>query len=222
MQAIVFDAPNGVRLTELDVPKPAHGEALVDIRAAGLCAGDLYIFTGRNPYVSYPRVGGHEFAGRVVALGPDTAGPAPGSRVVIDPFIGCGTCYACRIGKRNCCANLEIVGVHRDGGFAPFATVPVANLVPTPDGLSDFHAAFAEPVAIGLQGCRRASVGHGDTVLVLGAGPIGLALVEVARARGAKVFATDIDTNRLDMAEKLGASPLARPVSASSSSHAMR
>ena len=140
--------------------------------------------------------------------GPGVSTPPLGARVVVDPFIGCGTCYPCRIGKRNCCARLTIVGVHRDGGFAPFVTAPAGNLIPVPEALSDFAAAFAEPVAIGVQGCRRGQVTAADRVLVLGAGPIGLAIVEVARAIGAEVFATDLAPERLGIAERLGAIPL--------------
>lgn len=208
MRAAIFDGPGAIRLADVPAPRPAAGEALVRVRAAGLCAGDLYIFTGKNPYVTYPRIGCHEIAGVVEALGPGTEGPPPGTRVVVDPFIGCGTCYPCRVGKRNCCANLTIVGVHREGGFADLVVAPVANLNPVPEGLSDFEAAFAEPVAIGVQGCRRGGVGAEDTVLVLGAGPIGLALVEVARSRGATVYATDLAPERLATAAELGATPV--------------
>jgi L-gulonate 5-dehydrogenase len=209
MRAAIFDKPGVLRISEAPKPEPAAGEALVSVKAAGLCAGDLYIYTGKNPYVSYPRIGCHEIAGRVEAYGPGGSGPAIGSRVVADPFIGCGRCYPCRIGKRNCCANLTIVGVHREGGFADFVTVPASNLVPVPDNLSDFEAAFAEPVAIGVQGCRRGMVTKEDTVLVVGAGPIGLAIVEVALAYGAKVYATDLSTERLAIAAELGATPIA-------------
>jgi L-gulonate 5-dehydrogenase len=209
MRAAIFDEPFQIRVADAPKPAPQAGEALVRVEAAGLCAGDLYIYTGRNPYVTYPRIGCHEIAGRVEALGPGTSGPAIGSRVVVDPFIGCGTCYPCRIGKRNCCANLTIIGVHREGGFADFVTAPVSNLVPVPDNLTDFEAAFAEPVAIGVQGCRRGMVTADDTVLVLGAGPIGLAIVEVARAHGAKVYATDLSAERLSIAAELGAIPIA-------------
>lgn len=208
MRAAIFDEPFSLRITDAPRPEPKKGEVLVQVAAAGLCAGDLYIYTGKNPYVSYPRIGCHEIAGRVVGYGPDTSGPPPGSRVVVDPFIGCGRCYPCRIGKRNCCANLTIIGVHREGGFAEYVTAPIGNLNPVPEGLSDFEAAFAEPVAIGVQGCRRGMVTADDTVLVLGAGPIGLAIVEVARARGATVYATDLSPERLATAAELGATPV--------------
>jgi L-gulonate 5-dehydrogenase len=208
MRAAIFDEPFSIRLADAPKPEPGPGEALVRVKAAGLCAGDLYIYTGKNPYVSYPRIGCHEIAGVVEAYGPDAGGPPIGTRVVIDPFIGCGHCYPCRIGKRNCCANLTIVGVHREGGFADYVTAPTGNLNAVPDNLSDFEAAFAEPVAIGVQGCRRGMVTGDDTVLVLGAGPIGLAIVEVARARGAKVYATDLSAERLSTAAELGATPI--------------
>ena len=208
MRAALFDAPLVIRMVDAPMPAPGPGEVLVEVRAAGLCAGDLYIYTGKNPYVSYPRIGCHEIAGRVVACGVGVSGPAPGTRVVVDPFIGCGLCYPCRVGKRNCCANLAIIGIHRDGGFAEYVTAPAQNLNPIPDGLDDFHAAFAEPVAIGVQGCRRGMVTAEDTVLVLGAGPIGLAVVEVAHAIGAKVYATDLSAERLATAADLGAIPV--------------
>ena len=158
--------------------------------------------------MSYPRIGGHEIAGDVVSLGPNTVGPPAGSHVVVEPFIGCGYCYPCRIGKSNCCANLQIIGIHREGGFADFVVAPVDRLHRVPAGLSPFHASFAEPVAIGVQACRRGEVTADDTVLILGAGPIGLALVEVVRARGARAYITDVAQERLDTAASLGATPL--------------
>jgi L-gulonate 5-dehydrogenase len=208
MQALLFDAPHAVRMVDAPTPAPGPGEVLVEVTAAGLCAGDLYIYTGKNPYVSYPRIGCHEIAGRVVDFGAGASGPAPGTRVVVDPFIGCGHCYPCRIGKRNCCANLTIIGIHREGGFAEYVTAPARNLNVIPDVVDDFHAAFAEPVAIGVQGCRRGMVTAADSVLVLGAGPIGLAIVEVARAIGATVYATDLSPERLETAAQLGAIPV--------------
>jgi L-gulonate 5-dehydrogenase len=209
MRAAIFDAPQAIRVADVAKPAPGPGEVLVKVKAAGLCAGDLYIYTGKNPYVSYPRIGCHEIAGVVESYGQGASGPAVGTRVVVDPFIGCGKCYPCRVGKRNCCANLTIIGVHREGGFADYVVAPAKNLNVVPEKLTDFEAAFAEPVAIGVQGCRRGQVTAEDTVLVLGAGPIGLAVVEVARAHGAKVYATDISAERLSTAAELGAIPVA-------------
>ena len=115
MHAAVFEAPFELTMQERERPVPKQGEALVKVDAAGLCAGDLYIFLGKNPYVNFPRVGGHEIAGHIDKLGPDTAGPRLGSRVVVEPFLGCKRCYPCRIGKPNCCADLKIIGAIRMG-----------------------------------------------------------------------------------------------------------
>jgi len=208
MEAAVFSAPFGLAMHERERPRPGPGEALVRVDAAGLCAGDLYIYLGKNPYVSYPRVGGHEIAGHVEALGPDTIGPKAGTRVVVEPFLGCGHCYPCRIGKPNCCANLRIIGAHQDGGFADYVIAPVQKLFEIPAGMSAYQASFTEPVAIGVQSCRRGQVSADDTVLILGAGPIGLALVEVANARGARTYITDVLPERLETAASLGATPI--------------
>ena len=208
MRAAVFGSTFDLQLRDVPRDAPVAGDVEVQVGAVGLCAGDLYIYTGKNPYVTYPRVGGHEIAGRVSALGAGVTGFAIGERVVVDPFIGCGHCYPCRVGKRNCCANLSIVGVHRDGGFAEAVRAPAANLHRIPEAISDFDASFAEPVAIGIQACRRGEVAAGDRVLVIGAGPIGLAILEVARAYGAEVFIADIRAERLETARSLGATPI--------------
>jgi L-gulonate 5-dehydrogenase len=209
MRAAVFQSAFDIRLMDVSPRAPGQGEVAVTVRAAGLCAGDLYIYLGKNPYVIYPRVGGHEIAGVVSAVGADVSGIAPGERVVVEPFVGCGRCYPCRIGKSNCCANLSIIGVHRDGGFAETVIAPATHLHRVPDEMSDFTASFAEPVAIGIQACRRGEVAAGDRVLVLGAGPIGLAIVETARAYGAEVFITDVRVDRMETARSLGAIPIA-------------
>lgn len=208
MRAALFNAPFNIDLVERKRPKPGPGEVLVAVRAAGLCAGDLYIYLGKNPYVAYPRVGGHEIAGEIAALGAGVSGLAIGTAVVVEPFIGCGRCYPCRVGKPNCCANLQIIGVHRDGGFAERVVAPADKIVPIPKGVDPYRASFAEPVAIGVQACRRGAVGKDDAVLILGAGPIGLALAEVARARGAKVYIADLSPSRLAIAAELGATIL--------------
>lgn len=209
MREAVFDAPYSIRLGSRAQPKPGPGEILVTVRATGICVGDLYIYLGKNPYVSYPMVGGHEIAGEVLSLGEEVDGPQVGTPVVVEPFIGCGECYPCRIGKTNCCTKLKIIGVHQPGGFAEYVVAPADNIHPTPSGLSPLEASFAEPVAIAVQVCRRGSIGEGDDVLVLGCGPIGLAIVEVARAYGARVWASDILPSRLETAASLGAETLA-------------
>jgi L-gulonate 5-dehydrogenase len=205
MRAVVMSAPYQIEVTERAVAELAPGEVRVAVQAAGICAGDMYIYLGKNPYVIYPQVGGHEIAGVVAEVGAGVSGLQPGNAVVVEPFIGCGTCYPCRVGKSNCCANLQIIGVHRAGGFAESVVAPAQNIHPIPAGMSPRFASFAEPVAIGVQACRRGEVSAADEVLILGCGPIGLALIEVARARGARVLATDVLAERLATAEHLGA-----------------
>jgi L-gulonate 5-dehydrogenase len=201
MRALVFPEKGAAIMRDVPAPTPGPGEVLVRPVATGLCAGDLYIYTGKNPYVSYPRIGCHEIAGVI-----ETGTPAlpRGTPVVVEPFIGCGHCYPCRVGKPNCCANLRIIGIHRDGGFADLVAVPATHVHPVPNGLGLTDAAFAEPVAIGVQGCNRGVVTGADHLLVLGAGPIGLAVAEVARERGARVHVTDLNADRLAVAAQLG------------------
>lgn len=208
MRAAIIDAPFAMHIGEWATPTPSPGEVLVAVRATGICAGDMYIYRGTNPYATYPIIGGHEIAGTVAAVGAGVAGLAEGARVVVEPFIGCGSCYPCRVGKSNCCANLQIIGAHRAGGFAEYVLAPAANIHPVPEGMALGLAAFAEPVAIGVQACRRGAVAAGERVLILGCGPIGLALIEVARARGARPVAVDLLPERLATARSLGAETL--------------
>ena len=149
MRAAIMDAPHAMHIGEWETPRPKAGEVLVSVGAAGICAGDMYFFLGKNPYAVYPQICGHEIAGTVVETGPGVEGLETGARVVVEPFVGCGHCYPCRIGKSNCCANLEIIGIHRPGGYAEYLTAPVTHIHRIPDGLSLPFASFAEPVAIG-------------------------------------------------------------------------
>jgi L-gulonate 5-dehydrogenase len=205
MRAAIMNAPFDMTLGEWRTPQPGPGEVLVSVAAAGICAGDMYFYLGKNPYAVYPQVCGHEVAGTVAAVGEGVSGLEEGTPVVVEPFLGCGKCYPCRIGKSNCCANLRIIGVHQPGGYAEMLTAPATHIHRVPPGLSLAFASFAEPVAIGVQACRRGEIGADDLVLLLGCGPIGLAVIEVARARGARVIATDIAPERLASAEQFGA-----------------
>jgi L-gulonate 5-dehydrogenase len=204
MKALILDAPTNMRVGEWSKPIAGQGEIVVHVSAAGVCAGDLLIYRGNNPYASYPIVAGHEMAGVISEIGAGVTGFAVGERVVIEPFISCGKCYPCRVGKNNCCANLQIIGVHSAGGFAEYVKAPAKNIHKIPAGLSLEYASFAEPVAIAVQACRRGEVGN-EYVLILGCGPIGLALIEVAKARGAHVVAVDVLEDRLELAKELGA-----------------
>jgi L-gulonate 5-dehydrogenase len=208
MRAAIMDAPFEMRNGTWETPRPGPDQVLVSVAATGICAGDLYLYVGKNPYASYPVIGGHEIAGAVAEVGSGVEGIEPGARVVVEPFVSCGSCYPCRIGKSNCCARLQIIGMHRPGGFSDYVVAPAHLIHRVPEGLSMADASFAEPVAIGLQACRRGGIGSGEYVLVLGCGPIGLAILEVARARGARVVATDVLEKRRETAARLGAEVL--------------
>jgi threonine dehydrogenase-like Zn-dependent dehydrogenase len=208
MKAAIMDAPFAMHVGDWDTPAPAAGEVLVSVAAAGICAGDMYFYLGKNPYARYPQICGHEISGSIAAVGEGVTGLAVGTPVVVEPFVGCGTCYPCRIGKSNCCANLQIIGIHRPGGYADLLTAPADRMHKVPAGLSLERASFAEPVAIAVQSCRRGQVSAGELVLILGCGPIGLALIEVAKARGATPVATDVLPSRVATARTLGAETL--------------
>lgn len=184
------------------------GEVRVRVAAAGVCAGDLSIFNGKNPYARLPVVAGHEMSGTVVEVHPSVSTGLVGTRVAVEPFIACGVCYPCRVGKTNCCANLRILGVHQAGGYAETVVAPAKNCYEIPAEMPFTQAALVEPVTIALQACRRGGVGPADTVLVLGCGPIGAFIIEVARELGATVYAADVLPDRLAVAERLGAVPV--------------
>jgi L-gulonate 5-dehydrogenase len=205
MKAVIIDAPKKMRVGDIATRSPQDEEVLVRIAATGICAGDLHIYNGKNPYAIYPCIGGHEIAGVVADTGRSVSAFQMGQHVVVDPFLGCGKCYPCRIGKYNCCVNLHILGVHSQGGFAEFLAVPARKLHVVPEGLALNLAAFAEPISIGIQACNRAEVSSEDTVLILGCGPIGMVTIEIAFSRGARVLAADTNVERLEIAREMGA-----------------
>ncbi|UOQ96778.1 zinc-binding alcohol dehydrogenase family protein [Hymenobacter sp. 5317J-9] len=184
-------------------PTVQPGQALIRIRRIGICGTDLHAFQGTQPFFSYPRVLGHELAGELLDAG-GAEGFAAGEAVTFIPYFNCGHCIACRRGLPNCCASIKVFGVHADGGMTDVVAVPADKLVHG-EGLSYDELALVEPLAIGAHGVRRAAVEPGEFVLVVGAGPIGLGVMEFARIAGARVIALDINEQRLAFCrEKLG------------------
>lgn len=189
--------PGRFELREMAMPREApEGWALVDISAVGLCGTDYHIFDGKHPYLQYPRVIGHELSGRLVAPAGDMAA---GTLVVVNPYLACGSCRACLRGKPNCCARIEVLGVHRDGGLCSRIAVPEINLYPA-DGLDERQAAMVEFLAIGAHAVSRSDLMPGDRVLVTGAGPIGLGTALFARLEGAEVHLLDLSSSRTGLA----------------------
>lgn len=206
MVAITVATPGRIELRdEAALAAPGPGEVLLRVERAGICGSDVHIFHGTNPFARYPRVIGHEFAGHVEAVGPGVTGFAPGARVVGDPVIACGHCYPCRIGRSNVCGNLEVIGVHRDGGFCDRIVLPAVNCVAVPDSVPVEIAALAEPFAVAANVLSRTGIGPEDTVLVYGAGTVGLTVLQVAKLHGARCILADIDAARLERARGFGA-----------------
>lgn len=208
MKALVLHAPEKLAITDWPTPQCGATDVILKPIAAGICAGDLYLYAGRNPYAKYPLIGGHEICGSVSEVGADVTRAKVGDFVVVEPVVGCGHCYPCRIGKHNCCMNFCLIGLHRPGGYAEWTLAPEKNVHRVPAGLDPVTASFAEPLTIGLHACRRANVQAGEYVLILGAGPIGLAILESAKLRGARVVITDLNEDRLAFARGLGAETL--------------
>jgi len=172
----------------------SEGNSLLRIRRIGICGTDLHAFEGTQPYFNYPRVLGHELAGEIVTT--DNAAFEKGETVTFIPYFNCNNCIACRNGKPNCCTAMKVCGVHTDGGMAEYLSVPSASLVKG-QGLSLDQLALTEPLAIGAHAIRRAGVQAGEFLLVIGAGPIGLGIVEFARLAGAQVIIMDVNEDRL-------------------------
>jgi threonine dehydrogenase-like Zn-dependent dehydrogenase len=206
MKRITCQAPG--RFVADDVPEPARrtGEVLVRIRRVGICGTDIHAFHGRQPYFTYPRVLGHELAGTIADIGDAEAratGLRTGDAVSVIPYLHCGECAACRSGRTNCCARLQVLGVHTDGGMVEVLAVPTTQVFPAA-GLTLDQAAVLEPLAIGAHAVRRSGIGPGQTALVVGAGPIGLGVMAFAKRRGARVIAMDISGDRLAAARAFG------------------
>jgi len=199
MKGIVCEEVGRLVLRE-DLPEPImeKGHAIVRIRRIGICGTDLHAFRGKQPFFNYPRILGHELAGVIEQIGENEQGLGVGDAVSVIPYMHCGNCSACRIGKTNCCQKMQVFGVHIDGGMRERVSIPVSHLIGT-KGLTFDQAAMLEPLAIGAHGLRRSGLvkGSGETVLVVGAGPIGLGIMALARYAGARVIAMDINEERL-------------------------
>jgi 2-desacetyl-2-hydroxyethyl bacteriochlorophyllide A dehydrogenase len=174
-------------------------EALVRVRRVGICGTDLHAFKGEQPFFSYPRVLGHELSVELVAIGANDAGLRPGDRCAVEPYLTCGACVACRRGKPNCCVHLQCLGVHTDGGLTATLTLPI-NKLHKSERLSLEQLALIEPLSIGGHAVVRAELERDEFALVVGVGPIGLAVIQFAQLAGARVMALDVNADRLEFA----------------------
>jgi 2-desacetyl-2-hydroxyethyl bacteriochlorophyllide A dehydrogenase len=205
MLTVVCETPGTLRAHDRPLPERAADEVLLRVKRVGVCGTDLHIFTGNQPYLSYPRVMGHELSG-IVETAPAGSVLQTGDTVYVMPYLSCGTCIACRAGKTNCCTRIQVLGVHTDGAFTEYLCVP-QQFVHKAEGVSLDQAAMVEFLSIGAHAVRRSGVGQGQRVLVVGAGPIGMAAMIFAQLRGATVTALDSRHDRLDFCtQSLGVS----------------
>lgn len=205
MKAIRIVEPFKVECIEVAKPTPKEGQALLKIMTAGICGSDIGAFRGTNNLVSYPRIIGHELAGIVESIPENNPkGIKAGDRVVVEPYMFCGHCYPCSIGRTNCCTSMKTLGVHVDGGMCEYFCHPASMLVKIPDGMTWEQAAMAEPLTISLHGIHRGSFKAGEYCVVTGAGPIGLAAAMTAQAYGGHAILIDIVQERLDYARSVG------------------
>jgi 2-desacetyl-2-hydroxyethyl bacteriochlorophyllide A dehydrogenase len=201
MKAVVCASPGRLQVVDRPLPVRADGEVLLRVRRVGVCGTDMHIVRGTQPYLSYPRVPGHELACEV-AEAPAESGLQPGELVFAMPYLSCGRCGACLRGRTNCCRHLEVLGVHRDGGMTEFISVP-RGFVHRAEGLGLDQIAMIEFLSIGAHAVERPSLREGDRVLVVGAGPIGVAVMSFAAFKGARVTMLDTRRNRLDFCRGL-------------------
>jgi len=197
MKTLVLETPGKLIAIETAHPgKPSQGEALVRVHRIGVCGTDIHAFNGKQPFFSYPRILGHELGVEVVAVGGGVTNVRVGDRCAVEPYLNCGRCIACRRGKPNCCTALQVLGVHIDGGHREEILIPAAKLHPS-QKLGYEQLALVETLGIGAHAIERAQLEAGETVAVIGAGPIGLSAIQFAAAAGARVLVIDVNESRL-------------------------
>ncbi len=203
MRQIVLEQPGNFQ-EQFAPPQAAnHGEALVRVHRVGVCGTDLHAFAGRQPFFTYPRILGHELGVEVISAPRNNRGIKTGSRCAVEPYISCGQCHPCRLGRPNCCETLQVLGVHCEGGMRPFLGIRV-DLLHKSDKLSLDQLALVETLGIGAHAVQRSGLRAGEEALVVGAGPIGLAVIQFAQAAGANVRMLEISEPRRTFVEGLG------------------
>ncbi len=203
MKQVVLESPGHFEQRDAPVPVPTTGNAIVRMKRVGLCGSDFHAFGGRHPTYTYPRVLGHELSGIVVEISANERDIRVGDKCAIEPYWSCGDCVACRKGRHNCCENLRVFGVHLDGGMQEFLSVPI-TLLHKSEVLSLDQLALIETLGIGAHAVTRSGLKPGEKALIVGAGPIGISVVQFASALGAKVHVIERSESRRRFIQKLG------------------
>lgn len=201
----VMTAPHEIEFREVETPKAGLGQALLRIRRIGICGSDIHVYHGTHPFTSYPVTQGHEVSGEVVELGQDVEGLRIGQKVTIEPQVVCGKCYPCRHGKYNLCEELKVMGFQTTGTASEYFAVDASKITPLPGDMDFDEGAMLEPLSVAVHAVRRAGDVRGMKIAVLGAGPIGNLVAQVAKGLGAEsVMITDVSDIRLDKAKECG------------------
>ncbi len=204
MKAIVIPNPNEIEIREIPMPEVKEGEALLKVKYVGICGADVASFTGNQPFTTYPRIPGHEFSAEIVSIPENDKNLKVGDIVTCNPYFNCGSCYSCQRGFVNCCTDNQTMGVQRDGAFCEYISMPVERIY-SGKGLSAQELALIEPFSISQHAVSRAQIKETDTVLIIGAGPIGLFALLAAKQKCKKTVVADILDNRLALAKDYGA-----------------
>lgn len=210
MLQVALERPSHFVARTADPPEAPPGHALVRPHAVGVCGTDLHAFAGRQAFFTYPRIIGHELGVEVLSVPPGEHAVRVGDRCAVEPYIHCGVCHACRLGKTNCCESLQVLGVHTDGGMRGQFAVPCTHLYPS-DSLSYEQLALVETLGIGQHAVERSGLRRGESALVVGAGPIGLAVARFAMTVGANVRVLDVNGGRRSFVAKWGIETLGQP-----------
>ncbi len=204
MKQAVMTAPGEIKVHEIEVPEPGENEVLLEIQRIGVCGSDVHVFHGMHPYTNYPVVQGHEYSAILAAVGEGVQGLTPGMKVTSMPQIVCGKCAPCLRGDYHICDFLKVQGFQAPGCAQEFWVTDAKTIVPLPDEFSFEQGALVEPVSVAVHSTSRAGDVNGRNVAVLGAGPIGNLVAQVAQAFGAQVLITDLSDYRLEIAKQCG------------------
>ena len=204
MKAIVIDKPYEVEIRDVPMPHVGEGEALLRVLYVGICGADVASYTGNQPFTTYPRIPGHEFSAEIIEIPENDKGVKKGDIVTCNPYFNCGKCYSCERGHVNCCTDNRTMGVQRDGAFCEYISMPVERIYPGM-GLTAQELALIEPFSISRHAISRAAIHQTDSVLIVGAGPIGLFALLAAKQFAGKIAVADVLNNRLDLAMSYGA-----------------
>lgn len=206
MKAIKIMSPYDLQIVEVPIPEISQDiEVLIKVKAAGICGSDIHIYHGTSPVATYPRVIGHEVVGEVIEIGKGVRTLEIGDHIIVDPVISCGSCYPCSIGRSNVCATLKVRGVHVDGGYQEYVVAPENSVHKISKDLTWEEAVMIEPFTIAAQVCSRGEITKNDTVFIMGAGPVGQSVLQVAKKIGAKCIVSDLVDTKLEKARSLGA-----------------